>query len=181
MTIAKLVTVDEFMQLTGDGRFDLIDGEVQTMPPAGGWHGQSGSRLIRLLGNYTESMQAGAIFTLETAFMLSRGPDTVLCPDVAFVRQDRLPQWAERHGALPLAPDLAVEVRSLSETGPSVRRKVDKYLGAGVRLVWVIDPQRRNATVFRADGSEQQLSEADALDGEDVLPGFSVRVGALFD
>jgi Uma2 family endonuclease len=180
MTTTKLVTVDEFMRITDDGRFDLIDGEVQSMAPASAWHGESTVEIVRRLGNYAIESGVGRAYSGETAFVISRDPDTVLCPDAAFVRAERLPPRDQRMGALPFVPDLAVEVRSPSESGPSLRRKIAKYFAGGTQLVWVIDPQRRTATVHQASGGEQRLSEHDRLDGGELLPGFSVNVGELF-
>ncbi len=78
---------------------------------------------------------------------------------------------------VPLAPDLAVEIRSPDDRAAAVAEKVKNYLDAGTRLVWVVDPARREVTIHRADGSTTRLSPLDWLDGEAVLPGFRCRIG----
>jgi Uma2 family endonuclease len=78
-----------------------------------------------------------------------------------------------------MAPDLAVEVLSPGDRPGEVLGKVGDWLRAGCRVVWVIDPERRQVRVYRTDGSESVLGESDALDGEDVLPGFSCPLADL--
>ena len=99
-------------------------------------------------------------------------------PDVAFIRNARLPEPPPR-GFAEMAPDLAVEVLSPDDYTPEVLEKVADWLQAGARLVWIIDPIRANARVYRADGSESLLGLNDSLDGEDVLPGFMYAVSRL--
>jgi Uma2 family endonuclease len=102
----------------------------------------------------------------------------LLGPDLAFVRRDRVP--VDENGHPELAPDLVIEVVSPSPSGPSIEEKIALYLAAGVRLVWVVGPMRGTVRVHRADWSGALLSEADVLDGEDVLPGFRLPVAQLF-
>ncbi|MGH2599944.1 MAG: Uma2 family endonuclease [Dehalococcoidia bacterium] len=98
--------------------------------------------------------------------------------DVWFVRADRVPAGAADE-FFPGSPDLAVEVLSPSDRFGPVVQKARDYLAAGTRLVWVIDPKGRTAAVFHADGSARLLGEEDTLDGEDVLPGFSMTLRDL--
>ncbi|MGH7529309.1 MAG: Uma2 family endonuclease, partial [Gemmatimonadales bacterium] len=80
---------------------------------------------------------------------------------------------------LELAPDLVVEVVSHNDRPGETLGKVGDWLEGGARLVWVIDPARRLARIYRADGTETVLGEAERLDGEDVLPGFTVELAAI--
>jgi Uma2 family endonuclease len=71
--------------------------------------------------------------------------------------------------------------RSFASVGKQILRACgaqDDRL-ARSRLVWVIDPERRLARIYRQDGSESILGEADALQGEDILPGFTCKLGAV--
>lgn len=120
----------------------------------------------------------GRVFAAETGFILSRQPDTVRAPDVAFISRARLPSPPPR-GFAEMAPDLAVEVLSPEDPLPEVLEKVADWLRAGTRLVWVVDPVRLLARVYRADGSESLLGENEALNGEDVLPTFSYDLRSL--
>ena len=102
--------------------------------------------------------------------------DTVRAPDVAFVSRERLPD-PEPTGYAALAPDLVVEVLSPGDRPGETLAKVGDWLNAGTRLVWVVDPVRRQTHVYRQDGSEALAAET--LDGEDVVPGFTCPLGAI--
>ena len=99
-------------------------------------------------------------------------------PDVAFVRRERLPD-AEPEGFAEFAPDLAVEVLSPGDRPGEVLGKVADWLSHGSRLVWVLDPVRRVARVYRNDGTEMIVTEDQSLDGEDVVPEFSCLLAKL--
>jgi Uma2 family endonuclease len=128
--------------------------------------------LARLLANHVADHDLGIVVASETGFRLSSDPDTVRAADAAFIRRDRVPDPLP-YGYAALAPDLVAEVLSPGDRPGEVMNKVGDWLNAGCRLVWVIDPARRRALVYRADGSVSLLAERDALDGEDVLLGFS--------
>ena len=99
-------------------------------------------------------------------------------PDVAFVAWERIP--VARTGFAELAPDLAVEVLSPNDRAGEILAKVADWLNAGTLLVWVIDPERRIATVYRADGSALIVDDTSALSGDEVLPGFVLPLAGLF-
>jgi Uma2 family endonuclease len=111
---------------------------------------------------------------------LPNSPNTVRKPDVLFVRKSRIPADWQSQAYLRIAPDLLAEVISPNDLAYDVDEKVLEYLRAGVRLVWVINPETRTVRVHRADGSFAWLSEGDTLSGEDILPGFSCPVRELF-
>ena len=141
-------------------------------------HGQVAAELLVAIANHVTANRLGRVFAAETGFTLARNPDTVRAPDVAFISTARLPDPAPR-GFAELAPDLAVEVLSPDDRPGEVLTKVGNWLTAGARLVWVVDPVRVLARVYRADGSESILGETDALRGEDVLPGFEYPLSAI--
>jgi Uma2 family endonuclease len=175
------MTTDDLLALPDrPGRFDLIRGELIEMPPAGGDHGSIGAGLIARLWLHVDRHQLGKVYMAETGFKLFEDPDTVLGPDAAVVRSERVPPASESRGYLRLAPDLAVEIISPSERPPRTADKVREYLDAGVRLLWLVYPRRRTVTVHRADGSVTVLHEGNVLDGEDVLPGFQLPVADIF-
>jgi Uma2 family endonuclease len=170
---ATLVTAEELLRLrTPHQRTELIRGVLVVREPAGYAHGRIAMNVAVKLGVHIERTNAGQLFAAETGFTLARHPDTVRAPDVAFVRRERLLE-ASTPGFPDLAPDLVVEVLSPDDRPGDVLAKVADWLSAGCLLVWVIDPQRRSARVYRADGSETLLSANDALDGEELLPGFA--------
>ena len=177
----KLFTAAELLKLSIPGkRLELVKGELFEMAPAGGRHGSVAMRLGILLGAYVIDHRLGETFAAETGFILRLNPDTVRAPDAAFVAADRLPGGEPPIGFVELAPDLAVEVLSPSDRPGEVAEKVEDWLRAGTRLVWVIDPATRSATVHRSLDDVQELSEDDRLDGEQVVPGFSCALGEVF-
>ena len=183
-TKRMLLSADDLMDISAsasDGRkYELVEGELIETPPAGAPHGRSAMRLGGRLGRYVEEHALGVAFAAETGFRLSSEPDTVLAPDAAFVSTERLPPGGELpEGFMDLAPDLVVEVVSPSDTAVQVQEKVDLWLRAGVRLIWVVFPKTRKVTVYQSD-EIRMLSEADQLSGAPVLPGFSCPVADIF-
>ena len=178
------MTVAEFEQwqlpLDDASRYDLWDGEVIEMAPAGADHGAIAAKLAWRLGNHVYPHDLGRTYAAETGFVLDEVRQRVLGPDVAFVRQERMTQ-PPQPGFFRGAPDLAVEVRSPSNSAREMATKARGYLAAGTRLVWVVDPDRRTVTVYRPDRSPAELALDGYLDGYDVLPGFRVAVAAIFD
>ena len=105
----------------------------------------------------------------------------MVAPDVAFVRTERLRPWRNRRGFLPIAPDLAVEVISPSETAKHIADKIAAYLEAGTALLWVVRSIPQTVTVYEPGHDPRVLGIGDILDGGTVLPGFSLPVAAIFD
>jgi Uma2 family endonuclease len=135
--------------------------------------------LTGVLREHVAAHRLGRVVAAETGFLLATDPDTVRAADVAFVRRERLPD-PEPLGYAALAPDLVVEVVSPGDRAGETLTKVGAWLTAGTRLVWVVDPARRLARVYRQDGSEALLDEGQSLDGEDVIPGFRCLLGPIF-
>lgn len=184
MGLAKpeLVTAEQALDWPDpDARFELVAGVLQPMTPAGGAHGVIEVNLIQLLGAHVRRRRLGVVFPGDSGFVLHRGPDTVRCPDVAFVAAHRLPPGGVQRGFPALAPDLAVEIRSPTDRTRASRAKVAEYLSAGVRQVWTIDPDARTVTVHGPDGTMRRLDEGDTLDGDDVVPDFRCAVAELFE
>jgi Uma2 family endonuclease len=121
----------------------------------------------------------GAVMT-EVGFKLASNPDTVRAPDVALVRQDRIPT-PEPRGFWDGPPDLAVEVLSPDDPPDEVRDKVGEYLTRGVPVVVVVDPDTRAITVFRPATPELALVADEVLDLSDVVSGFRCSVRELFE
>lgn len=178
MVATKLVTVDEFAALPLEGVWELVDGEMIELSPNAGRSGWIGGQLVAYLAEHVRPGRLGWVFPADTGFVLYHDRATVRSPDAAFVRLDRLPELT--NAFVPIAPDLAAEVLSPSDRMPDAMSKVAMYLQAGVRLVWLVDPEAMTITVFRPDAALRVLGVGDTLDGGDVLPGFSVPVAELF-
>lgn len=178
----KLMTADELFDLPDDGmRHELVRGELRTMPPGGGEHGDESSVFDGSLGMYVRAQKLGRVYTNETGFILMTDPDTVRAPDVAFLRRERLPEGRSPRGYIRGAPDLAVEVISPNDRYTDVAEKIAEWLEHGVRMVVVVDPRRKTVDVHRPGQATRTLGLDDVLDGDDVVPGWSLAVRDLFD
>jgi len=159
-------------------RTELVRGRLIVQELHGCRHAYVVANLAFRLRQHSDLSDAGAVVAGGVGFTLQRDPDTVRGPDVAFVSKDRLPQPIP-DSYLEFAPDLVIEILSPNDRPGEVLAKVGDWLDAGAHLVWVIDPERRLARVYRADGTELILEETDELLGEDVLPGFSCSLEAI--
>jgi Uma2 family endonuclease len=174
------MTAEELLDLPDDGmRHELVEGELRTMPPAGFEHGKVAVRVAARLLEYAEEHGAGDVLAAETGFVLRRAPDTVRAPDAAFVAAGRVS--TNTRAFAEIAPDLVVEVVSAWDRASEVASKAVEWLDAGVRLVWIVDPQARQATVYRPGAAGTVLREDGVLEGEDVLLGFRLPLASLFD
>jgi Uma2 family endonuclease len=159
---------------------ELVAGRILVREPPGYRHGFVASRCLVAIATFVNPRRLGHVLAAETGFILARSPDTVRAPDVAFVSSGRVPLH-QPAAYLEQAPDLVVEVASPSDRPSRVRAKISDWIGAGVRIVWQIDPERRTVHVFRQRGEPSAMDANGILDGEDVLPGFRVRLSDLLD
>lgn len=157
---------------------ELIAGEMITMSKPGLRHGQVVFELSFQIALHVREHGLGRVFAAETGFLVERDPDTVRGIDVAFVRADRLPEGGIE-GIAPFAPDFAAEVVSPHNSALDMQKKVLQLLRAGTQLVWVVYPELQVVTVYTPDRIAM-FSAGDTLDGGDVLPGFKLKVSAVF-
>ena len=155
---------------------ELIDGTL-VEKPVGYWEGVIAAALIRLLGNFVTPRGLGAVSGADSTMRMKSG--RVRLPDVGFTSTARLPKTRE---PIPtLAPDLAVGVLSETDTKAEIDQKLREYFQSGTRLAWIIDPPTRTVAVYREQGEPARvLTESETLDGEHVLPGFTLVISELF-
>jgi Uma2 family endonuclease len=179
MSPPGLLTADELLRThLPNKQVELVRGILVVREPPGYRHGDVTARITKALMDVVDARGLGRVLAAETGFKLSADPDTVRAPDVAFVSRERVPNPAPL-GYPALAPDLVIEVLSPGDRPGETLAKVGDWLTAGSRLVWVVDPGRREARVYRQDGSEMLLTERDVLNGEDVVPGFECRLATI--
>jgi Uma2 family endonuclease len=181
------MTVKDLACLSDEIRgYELVEGRLVKAMPTGGGHGTIGMKLGGRLELFVEEHHLGSVLSAETGFDLSQlgYPNTVLAPDLAFVRTERLPDRtsAEWDEYWQLAPDLVVEIASPTQYRPEMAAKARRWLVAGVRLIWVVWPRYRQVDVWRigADDPVAVLSVGETLEGLDVVPGFACPVSRLF-
>lgn len=183
MTIAserKIWTDEEFMALPEDGRYELVNGKLVNLGNSGMEHGEIGSFLGGSLSLYVRSHKLGVICDSSTAFTMKIGNKR--SPDVSFIAKERL-QGVKRlpKGYFQGSPDLAVEILSPNNTVEEIHDKIVEYFDNGTRLVWVIHPDEQYVLVYHSPSPDRLLRLADSLDGEEVVPGFSLAVAELFE
>ena len=183
------MTVDDLLALPDDEwMYELVEGKLVRMPLSGGEASNIAIRLAIALGGFVEAHDLGRVTGADGEYDLTQPgdpTDTALAPDLAFVRAERVPprDSPAYRRAWHLAPDLAVEVASPNQYHPGMAAKVQRYLVAGTRLVWVVWPRSQQVDVWRPGDVGQPsatLGSGDALDGLDVLPGFTYPLARLF-
>jgi Uma2 family endonuclease len=179
-TATRSITAEELSRMPDDRRRELVRGKLREMAPSGFDHGATIHNFQLLLGNHVAAHDLGVVVGAETGFRLSRNPDTVRGVDVGFVRADRIPTTGRPTSYWEGAPDLAVEVLSPNDTVEAIEEKVDDYLAAGCPMVLVINPRRRTLTVHRPGHNPVFLRESDSFAADDVVPGFTCPVAAIF-
>lgn len=180
-TLAKEnVTADELLALPSDGyRYELVQGALKKMAPAGEQHGEIAMALGWRLAQVVSERGLGKVYAAETGFKLRSDPDTVRAPDVAFVSRARLGDTPPSRGFRRGPPDLAVEVVSPNDRPPEVAEKVYEWLLYGAAEIWVLDPERRSVTVYRPGEDLRILGEGDALHSP-LFPDWALPLGELF-
>lgn len=179
-TGTRKVIADEFMKMElGEGRCEMVKGEVIEIPPAGPRRGAVG-------------LNAGAIFRdfgRRTGHGHAMGNDSVVIidehnvrrPDVQYFSEARWPKAKVGDAPPPIPPDLVVEVRSPSDRWADILAKVADYFRAGVPLVLVLQPKPRTVTIFREDADSVTLADSETLENLPELPGFRCIVSEFFD
>lgn len=177
-TSTHLITAEELILLDDGLRHELINGELLTTSPPGEEHGAVTMNLSILLGQYIKAHKLGRLYAAETGFKLESGPDTVLAPDIAFIRRERMGSVSKSYRLG--APDLVVEVVSPGDKRREVAEKARRWLSLGATIVWVIKPCTKTVEVYR-DGEHRVLATSDLLDVDDLIPGFQTTVASIFE
>ncbi len=184
-TSERLLTVADLAALpselpSGTVRYELDDGRLIIMSPTSRKHGKAELRLANALFTQGEQRNLGEAQVGEAGIILRRNPDRVVGVDAAFFATSSLPIRESSEEYYETIPDLVVEVRSKNDTGPEVLEKVNEYLEAGVRVVWVADPKKKTITAYRPKRKPKVFTTKDTLTVEDVIPGFQLPVAEVF-
>lgn len=187
-TPAKRYTADDVPHIQAEaGRdigYELVDGELIPVTPAGPRHGRIAMRLGRLLDTFVEDSELGRVY-VEVGFVLEvpGDPERLRGPDLAFVADDTLAAAGgePERGFFRFAPDLAIEIESPNDRKRDLQQRVRDYLDGGAKRVWTLHPRARSAMIYHPDGFARMLREDDALADEGLLPGLRIPLVDLFD
>ena len=171
-----ITTADQLLGAGDIGRCELVRGQLRMMTPAGDEHGRLIITISYIVAHHVIPRALGVLHGAETGFILSREPDTVRAPDLAFTRAAGPPV----RGFVPGPPDLAVEVLSPDDRPGYVREKVAEWLEAGTVAVWVVDPRTRTVTVHESGRGPSAFDETGIVPGGSLLPGFALPVREIF-
>jgi Uma2 family endonuclease len=174
----KRLTVEEFWEQYAGQHVELVDGRVIEMPPSGFMSSNIAGRILAKLTVFLEDNPLGMVTGADGGYWLT--PETLRVPDVGFVSNAKLATVEQPEKYLPFPPDLAVEVISPTDLASAIQDKISNYLESGTSLVWIIYPVTQTVNVHTPDKTARTLSAADALDGADTLPGFTVKISDLF-
>ena len=156
-------------------RYELVQGDLVKMSPTSEVHGFVGGDLFLTLSSYVKTCKLGKCASSETGFIININPDSVLAPDWAFISSNRVPEkLSEKFSRV--VPDAVLEVRSPSDRPVEVRKKMELWVEAGVRLAWEYNPRTKLMTVYRPDKEPQEIGLDEIVSGEDVIPGFSMTL-----
>jgi Uma2 family endonuclease len=180
VTTTKIYTAKDLFLMDPDAPFELVRGELVEVPPSG-WEASAlayaiGARIFY----FVRPRDLGVVTGEGGGYKLESDPDTVVAPDVGFVRWEKLPGRVRPKGHMPLPPDLVVEVKSPSDTRGRIQAKLKTWTDAGVPLIWWVFPDQRIVRVHRLGKPVEDLDEGDVLDGEEILPGFQLPVADIF-
>jgi Uma2 family endonuclease len=172
---------DRLCKLNPDLRLEINrDGELIVMPPTGGDTGNRNFNLIVQFGNWVERDGTGKGYDSSTGYNFSAFGGKNPSPDVSWVERSRL-EGIDTSGFIPIAPDFVIELRSKTDSIKDVRAKMEEYRRVGVRLGWLIDPQKQQVEIYRPGQDVEILEDPKTLSGEDVLPGFVLDMRLLFE
>jgi Uma2 family endonuclease len=179
----KGATVDELLVLPDDGRrYEVVEGVLVRMAGSGEEATTIAFNLGAELRAFARPRRLGVVTGADGVYKFP-GAETGLLPDVGYYTAERRALIVDRSKPIPFAPDLAIEVASPSQDSEAMAAKARLYLRGGTRQVWVIWPERRAIDVWHPGDSDRPaatLGTDDALDGEDVVPGFAYPVADVF-
>ena len=178
-TAANAWTEEELMALPKDGhKRELINGEV-IMSPTGYRHEDIAAAVLVAMRMHVRQHRLGSVCGSSLGCWMASG--NLLSPDVSFIHKTRVPRGQDAvRRYFQGAPDLIVEILSPWDRTIRTHDKMVEYFDSGARLGWVINPDEKSALVYRTPEAERLLRVTDALDGEDVLPGFRLPLAELF-
>lgn len=177
----RLLTIEEYAALPDDGRFtELVRGKVIEMPRPKARHGQVCGTTSFLLRSFSDDYDLGHVLTNDSGVIVSRDPDTLRGPDIAFYSYTAVPKGPLPDEYLKVMPEIVFEVKSSDDRWKDILEKIAEYLNAGVLAVCVLDPEESTAYVYPADTPPRTFTADQVLELPAPLGAFRVEVSKFF-
>jgi len=180
MVETKFITGEELAAMGDIGPCELVEGRIAHMSPTGEKHGCYEGNFYAALRSFVQVHHLGKVRVGEVGIYTRRHPDTARAADVLFISNERYAR-VRSSSYLDVAPELVVEILSPDDSWSEVTQKLREYFAIGVRLVWVADPRARSVYAYHSLTDVREFTENDDLTGDEVLPGFAVKVASLFE
>lgn len=183
MPSEKTFSAEDLLTLSSntDERYELIEGRLIKMAPAGGIHGIVAGALTVELGSFVKHNALGVVLAAETGYYTRDNEFTVRAPDFSFIRKEKLAGETALKKYLHIAPDIAAEVVSPNDTAAEVEQKILEWLQFGVQQVWVLYPDTKRIYIYTALENHPEVYNAeDTITLTDILPGLSLKVADVF-
>jgi Uma2 family endonuclease len=179
-TSTPLMSWEAFERLPGGDGFhrELIEGELQVLPPAKSGHSKVAKRCYKQLASIEQQTEGQAF--IEAGYKIGTSPASWIQPDASFIAGERVRDTAGTDYFVG-APELAVEVVSASESASDLQRKIGLLLKNGGRAVWIVYPRTQTVEVHLADGTSYKRTVDDQLDAPFLLAGWHFPVAKLFE
>ena len=177
VTDEAIQTLEEMIDSDRDKRYELVDGRLMEKHDMGAYANRFGGILFLFIGNFIFQNKLGHFFP-DTEFTCF--PGRIRRPDFSFIRGSRLSGKDVPRGRLSLPPDLAIEVVSPNDSFYEVNQRIADYLQAGVKEVWIVDPELRTISIRKSGVPTIELDENSTLKSDDLLPGFALKVSEIF-
>ena len=147
------------------------------------FHSKTEATIARMVGNWVMALPdpRGEVLSGEAGVYLSRDPDTTVGIDVAYISAETVAAQTDDSTMIEGVPVLAVEILSPSDTTEEINDKIDLYIAAGVKQVWIVDPHFRTVRVHRQGRKTEFFTDDEDLTAEPDLPGIRVPVASLFE
>lgn len=179
---SKRLTAEEFHSLDDGGAYcDLVRGKIVKKEQPFTSHGYFTANVAFHLLQFVRQHDIGRVGGAGAGVVTERDPDTVRGPDVTFYSYQRIPRGPLPQGYWPIAPELVIEIRSIDDRWEDIIDQAAEYLAAGVLTVAVVDPEALRVHLFATDRVALIINRDEELTFPDILPGFAIQVGKLFE
>lgn len=176
----QTMSPEQFLELPDRERYELVNGELVEVPAMSMEGSAVVVLLIGILNAFVRQHRLGVVYSSDASYQcFPHDPSQVRRPDLSFIAKGRMSREQFERGHCRLAPDFVVEVLSPGDEPAVIGNKVEEYLEAGVRLVWLINPMSRTAEEYRLEGHTEHVRRGGTLSADPVLDGLRIPLADI--